>query len=148
MHRQSVVPAAVCVTFCLRSNPSLSGRLEEVRRSFEADRQQFLTPLCKWLLMKYQPYANPHLCHPYLVWQPVLTLSSLSPVDHGQLRQAAELGERYEDFRVLVRLCEETGNREQLREYMARFSAQVPPAIPLFLLLHPAFSMHEGERGV
>lgn len=49
----------------------------------------------------------------------------LTPLlEHSQLRQAAELGEKYEDFRVLVQLCERTGNREQLREYMARFSAQ------------------------
>ena len=54
------------------------------------------------------------------------SLLLLPVVEHSQLRQAAELGEKYEDFRVLVQLCERTGNREQLREYMARFSAQVP----------------------
>ena len=52
------------------------------------------------------------------------------PVEAGQYSYATELAERYEDFRVLVQLCEETGNRGQLREYMQNYKSQVS----LFLL--------------
>ena len=136
------------VPLCLRSNPGLSGRLREAGRNFEIDRQQFLNPLCKQLYChsllivscKRQP-LTPWNCVQSPPPPPSLLLllpppspsflllppSLLLPVvEHSQLRQAAELGEKYEDFRVLVQLCERTGNREQLREYMARFSAQVP----------------------
>ncbi len=48
-----------------------------------------------------------------------------SPVEHGEYRYAAELGERYEDFYVLTQLCEQLNDREKLRQYMTRFSEQV-----------------------
>ena len=56
---------------------------------------------------------------------PAHTFTCLPPVEHGQHQKAGELGERYEDFRVLVHLCEKMGSRHQLREYMTRFSDKV-----------------------
>ena len=78
------------------------------------------------------------------------SLLLLPVVEHSQLRQAAELGEKYEDFRVLVQLCERTGNREQLREYMARFSAQVPSMVTILGASFPGTTSGEWpswERG-
>ena len=46
-------------------------------------------------------------------------------MEAGQYSYATELAERYGDFRVLVQLCEETGNRGQLREYMQNYKSQV-----------------------
>ena len=43
----------------------------------------------------------------------------------GQYHLAEELGEKYEDFGVLVQLCERQNNKGKLREYMTRFSPQV-----------------------
>ena len=48
-----------------------------------------------------------------------------SSVEHGQYQQAIELGEKYEDFQLLVQLCERAGDRERLRNYMTRFASQV-----------------------
>ena len=46
-------------------------------------------------------------------------------MDHGKLSLASELAERYEDFRVLIILCQGTGDIAKLKEYMIRFSEQV-----------------------
>ena len=42
-----------------------------------------------------------------------------------QLKQASELAETYEDFGVLIDLCDTMKDRNKLREYMNRFSEQV-----------------------
>ncbi len=41
-----------------------------------------------------------------------------------QYERAASLAEKYEDFEVLIRICEELGNEEQLQAYAARFAAK------------------------
>lgn len=46
-------------------------------------------------------------------------------VEHGQLSPASELAERYQDFGILVTLCQGIGNTAKLKEYMTRFSEQV-----------------------
>jgi len=53
------------------------------------------------------------------------SLPPIPTVEYGQYQKAGELGERYEDFRVLVHLCEKMGSRGQLRDYMTRFSDRV-----------------------
>ena len=47
-----------------------------------------------------------------------------SPVEHGQYDQSIELAERYQDYQLLVQLCESAGDRERLKTYIARFAEQ------------------------
>lgn len=56
---------------------------------------------------------------------PTCMFTCTCTVEYGQYQKAGELGERYEDFRVLVHLCEKMGSRGQLRDYMTRFSDRV-----------------------
>eukprot|EP00731_Ephydatia_muelleri_P027834 Em0019g707a len=49
-------------------------------------------------------------------------ISSL--LSNEQLKQASELAETYEDFGVLIDLCDTMKDRNKLREYMNRFSEQ------------------------
>ena len=49
-------------------------------------------------------------------------------VKHGQLHAASDLAERYHDFRVLVTLCQESGNTSRLKEYITNYSEQVSAA--------------------
>lgn len=41
-----------------------------------------------------------------------------------QYERAASLAEKYEDFDVLIKICEELGNEEQLQAYAAKFAAK------------------------
>ncbi|XP_077996932.1 nuclear pore complex protein Nup133-like isoform X2 [Glandiceps talaboti] len=43
-------------------------------------------------------------------------------VDHSQLDRAASLAEKYCDFNILVKLCEDTNNQERLQRYMNQFA--------------------------
>ncbi|XP_070576445.1 nuclear pore complex protein Nup133-like isoform X2 [Ptychodera flava] len=43
-------------------------------------------------------------------------------VEHGQLERAASLAEKYCDFNILVKLCEDTNNQERLQRYMNQFA--------------------------
>ena len=45
-------------------------------------------------------------------------------MEHGQYDQAIDLGERYEDFQLLVQLCEGAGDRERVKAYVVRFAEQ------------------------
>lgn len=45
-------------------------------------------------------------------------------VEAEQFHHAVELGEKYEDFHVLVHLCEVLGDKSKLQEYMTRFATQ------------------------
>ena len=45
-------------------------------------------------------------------------------VESNQFQHAVELGEKYEDFHILVYLCEELDDKKKLQEYMTRFTAQ------------------------
>jgi hypothetical protein len=45
-------------------------------------------------------------------------------VEYDQYHRAVELGEKYEDFHVLVQLCELLEDKAKLHEYMTRFAAQ------------------------
>lgn len=56
----------------------------------------------------------------------------LSPqVSNEQLKQASELAETYEDFGVLIDLCDTMKDRNKLREYMNRFSEQVRKSVQM-----------------
>ena len=46
-------------------------------------------------------------------------------VEGGQLPAVEQLAEKYEDFQMLVTLCQGIGNRSKLKEYMVRFAEQV-----------------------
>jgi hypothetical protein len=52
-----------------------------------------------------------------------------------EFERAAILAEKYCDFQILVQICELTGNRERLDQYMEKFSEQVS------LLLQRMFSL-------
>ncbi|XP_006811533.1 nuclear pore complex protein Nup133-like [Saccoglossus kowalevskii] len=43
-------------------------------------------------------------------------------VEQSQLERAASLAEKYCDFNILVKLCEETDNQERLQRYMNQFA--------------------------
>ena len=43
-------------------------------------------------------------------------------VDKKVCEEAASLAEKYKEWDSLVRICEETSNRERLEQYMERFS--------------------------
>ena len=45
-------------------------------------------------------------------------------VDRKVYEEAAGLAEKYQDFDLLVKICEETGNKEKLEGYMERFREQ------------------------
>ena len=45
-------------------------------------------------------------------------------VEYDQYQHATELGEKYEDFHILVHLCEALENKAKLQEYMTRFAGQ------------------------
>ena len=54
-------------------------------------------------------------------------------MDAGQYQHATELAEKFEDFCVLVQLCEDTGNRGKLAEYMQQYKAQVISSIVVLI---------------
>ncbi|XP_072031616.1 nuclear pore complex protein Nup133-like [Amphiura filiformis] len=62
-------------------------------------------------------------------------------VDNGQHERAASLAEKYCDFGILVRLCEQTGNEERLQRYMKQFHNQ---GFSDFVF---KYYMDEGKRG-
>ena len=45
-------------------------------------------------------------------------------MESDQYHHATQLGEKYEDFHVLVLLCERLGDKAKLQEYMTKFAAQ------------------------
>ena len=45
-------------------------------------------------------------------------------MEYDQYHHAIELGEKYEDFHILVQLCELLEDKAKLHEYMTRFAAQ------------------------
>ena len=53
------------------------------------------------------------------------SLLMLFLVVHQQYERAASLAEKYCDFAILVRLCEETENQERLNRYMTQFQNRV-----------------------
>ncbi len=60
-------------------------------------------------------------------------------VDNGQHERAASLAEKYCDFGILVRLCEQTGNEERLQRYMKQFHDQVSGQREIIKVLFPDF---------
>ena len=46
-------------------------------------------------------------------------------VHHKLYERAASLAEKYCDYDVLVRICEETDNEERLQRYMEQFQSMV-----------------------
>jgi nuclear pore complex protein Nup133 len=46
-------------------------------------------------------------------------------VDCDQFDRAASLAEKYMDFDILIRICDETDNQERLQRYVNQFAEQV-----------------------
>lgn len=72
--------------------------------------------------LSYSPTMfTPLLSHyVYSLYAPTISTA----VEAEQFHHAVELGEKYEDFHVLVHLCEALGDKSKLQEYMAKFAAQ------------------------
>lgn len=111
-------PTASCSNSCLlsycRGNASQAAELTQVKKHFESARERFLSPLRKTL-----PTLSP-INPPPLPLLPLLPL----PVEHGQYEKVIELGEKYQDFHLLVRLCDGAGDRERIKSYAVRFEEQ------------------------
>ena len=46
-------------------------------------------------------------------------------MDYGKVPSVAKLAEKYEDFQMLVTVCQGIGSSAKLKEYMVRFKEQV-----------------------
>ena len=46
-------------------------------------------------------------------------------VEHKQYDRAASLAEKFEDFELLMRICDATDNQERLQRYRAQYSDKV-----------------------
>jgi nuclear pore complex protein Nup133 len=46
-------------------------------------------------------------------------------VEHKQYERAGSLAEKYCDFEMLIRICEETGNQERIQRYQQQFADKV-----------------------
>ena len=102
-------------THLLREFASETSHLSDVQKLFESDKRRTLSCLSEFILLQFLNRCN--------------EMYSPLTVDAGQYQHATELAERFEDFRVLVQLCEDTGNRGKLAEYMQRYKAQVTLSI-------------------
>lgn len=49
----------------------------------------------------------------------------MSAVEHKQYERAGSLAEKYCDFEMLIRVCEETGNQDRIQRYQQQFAEKV-----------------------
>lgn len=52
-------------------------------------------------------------------------LSFFFPVQHKHFDRAASLAEKYEDFEMLMTICDATNNQERLQRYRSQFADKV-----------------------
>lgn len=52
-------------------------------------------------------------------------LYGLFLVEYEQYERAGSLAEKYSDFEMLIRICEDTGNQERIQRYQQQFADKV-----------------------
>ena len=55
----------------------------------------------------------------------VLLLMLYSTVEYKQYERAGSLAEKYCDFEMLIKVCEETGNQDRIQRYQQQFADKV-----------------------
>lgn len=108
----------VCTVCRLTSTPK--AKRDEVLRSFQAQRKKYLNLLCTYVDSDTTPVLYGSLVSVWFTHWLVLCV-----VDCGKLPSVAKLAEKYEDFQMLVTLCQGIDSSAKLKEYMVRFKEQV-----------------------